>query len=284
MRTLLIGAPAAILLGCSCPLPPQTGTESCIDANGSACLGRTAAGQPVEAKPVSFKTDSAAAEIKPTITAKTEKPPPAHPRGRVHPTMKKPRAALKAAKAEPPASRIPLPPRSVQTGPQPANHAAADAGTTRADIADPLATGSAAANSRTRTIQEQLAAATVVAERMTVATMVAAPEPNTNNTDLLVALLMAGPEIKAVSDLTGKIVAIDDSYSASSGTVRTAIAAAGAAEVQLGEGHAKPIDRLIRGEVPAAVLTLVSPEAAQNFPDIAGFRIFRISLSPRSTP
>jgi hypothetical protein len=39
---------------------------------------------------------------------------------------------------------------------------------------------------------------------------------------------------------------------------------------------------LIDGEVPAAVLTLVSPEAAEAFPDIAGFRIFRIPLSPKA--
>ena len=32
----------------------------------------------------------------------------------------------------------------------------------------------------------------------------------------------------------------------------------------------------------AAVLTLVSPEAAEWFPEIPGFRVFRIPLSPRS--
>jgi hypothetical protein len=34
--------------------------------------------------------------------------------------------------------------------------------------------------------------------------------------------------------------------------------------------------------VPAAVVALVSTDAAQAFPDIAGFRIFRVPLSPRS--
>ena len=42
----------------------------------------------------------------------------------------------------------------------------------------------------------------------------------------------------------------------------------------------RQIDRLIRGEVPAAVLTLVSPEAAEWFPDIPGYKVFRIPLSP----
>jgi TRAP-type uncharacterized transport system substrate-binding protein len=140
---------------------------------------------------------------------------------------------------------------------------------------------------------------------MTVAA--AAPEPNAVNTDradrgetapprdtdmtasaaaidpdLLVALVMARPEMKSISDLANKNVAIDGEPSASNGSVRTAIVAAGAAEAQLSKGEAKAIDRLIAGEVPAAVLTLVSPEAAEAFPDIAGFMIFRIPLSPKA--
>jgi hypothetical protein len=182
--------------------------------------------------------------------------------------------------------------------------AAADSDTTRANTTESRATGGAVPSSTTRTIQEQVAAATAVAERMTVATMASAPEPNNkdrsdhsdpvlrgdaektapaqpNKTDLLVYLLMARPEIKSVSDLTSKIIAIDG-HSASNGDVRIAIAAAGAAEVQLSNSQTKAIDRVISGEVPAAVLTLVSPEAAEGFPNIAGFKIFRIPLSPDS--
>jgi ABC-type amino acid transport substrate-binding protein len=100
------------------------------------------------------------------------------------------------------------------------------------------------------------------------------------DTDHLVAVLMARPEIKSVSDLAGKSVAID--IRQSNGSVRTAIAAAGAAEVQLSEGQTTAINRVASGEVPAAVLALVSPEAAEAFPEIAGFRIFRVPLSPRA--
>jgi TRAP-type uncharacterized transport system substrate-binding protein len=183
--------------------------------------------------------------------------------------------------------RIPLAPRSLQARLEPA--------------------GNATAGSNTRTIQEQVAAATVVAERITVATAVPALEPKANDKDRsnqsetvlrgdaeksapaspnnanhLVALLIAHPEIRSVSDLTSKIIAIDDRHSASNGNVRTAIVAAGAAEVQLSDGQTKAINRLISGEVPAAVLALVSPEAAEGFPEVAGLRIFRIPLSPRS--
>jgi ABC-type nitrate/sulfonate/bicarbonate transport system substrate-binding protein len=152
-----------------------------------------------------------------------------------------------------------------------------------------------------------VAAATALAERVTAATAPPLPDTKTDNRDrsglpetlvhgnaeksgsasandkdLLVVVLMAHPDMKSVSDLTGKTIAIDDRYSASNGTVRTALVAAGASFVQLSEGQATAINRLVNGEVPAAVLVLVSAEAAEGFPEIPGFRIFRIPLSSRS--
>ncbi len=304
MRTLLIGALAATLAGCSsCPLPPQAGIRSCTDTNGFACFDRTAARQSNAPKPVSFKANSAPLEIKPAIAAKTEKPSSAHARDKAHLATKTEKPTTIAAKGEPPPSPIPLPPRSLQ----PATGAAADSDTTRANTAESRATDGAVPSPTTRTVQEQVAAATAVAERMTVAILTLAPEPNNkdrsdhsetvlrgdaektapaqpNKTDLLVYLLMARPEIKSVSDLTSKIIAIDDRYSASSSNIRTAIVAAGASEVQLSNSQTKAIDRVVSGEVPAAVLTLVSPEAAEGFPEIAGFKIFRIPLWPRYIP
>jgi hypothetical protein len=232
------------------------------------------ASQPIELKPASFKTESATTEFKSTIAAKTQKPSPARAPDRAH-------LAMKTTKST----------------------AAADTDTMRAGIVDSHPRGGAAANSNTRTIQEQVAASTAVAEQATAAKPVPAPEQKANNTDRsghaetvlrgdaektaaaspnntdhLVALLIARPEIKSVSDLTSKIVAIDDRHSASNDRVRTAIAAAGATEVQLSAGQTKAINRLISGEVPAAVLALVSAEAAEGFPEVAGFKIFRIPL------
>jgi hypothetical protein len=287
MRTLLIGALAATLVGCNCLVPPQAGME-CTDASRFACLDRIAASQPIEPEPALFKTESPPAEIKSTIVVKTETPSPAHARDRSHLAMKPAKPTMIAAKVEPPAPRIPLPP-------------------TRANIADSHPAAGAVATSNTSTIQEQVAVTTAAAEQMTAATPVPAPQQQANNkdrsvhvetalrgdaektapaspnnTDHLVALLIVRPEIKSVSDLTSKIIAIDDRHSASAGNVRTAIVAAGAAEVQLSDDQTKAINRLIRGEVPAAVLALVSPEVAARFPEIAGFKIFRIPLSPRS--
>jgi NMT1/THI5 like len=211
----------------------------------------------------------------------------------------KPRASARTAK-----QAVPMPPAKV-AGPQSAGNAAVASETARANVAASPPSGGEAAISAARTVQEQVAAATALAEHATIASAAPVPQPEasnaeisarteavqpsdteqtasapTSNTDNLVAVLMARPEIKSVSDLTGKDVAMADRQSASSASIRTAIAAAGAVEVQLNEGHAKTIDRLIAGEVPAAILTLVSPEAAEWFPDIAGYRIFRIPLSP----
>src|SRR6266699_129813 len=218
MRRLLIGALAATLVGCNCLLPPQASIESCTDANRFVCFDRTAASQPIEPEPASFKSESPPAEIKSTIAANT-------------------------AVAEQVTAATPVPAPE-----QKANN------TDRSGHAETVLRGDA----------EKTAAA------------------SPNNTDHLVALLIARPEIKSVSDLTSKIVAIDDRHSASNDRVRTAIAAAGATEVQLSGGQTKAINRLISGEVPAAVLALVSAEAAEGFPEVAGFKIFRIPLSPRS--
>jgi hypothetical protein len=156
-----------------------------------------------------------------------------------------------------------------------------------------------------RTIQEQVAAETALAEHVTAIIIGLTPEHKSsstgsfarskmiprsnaensalaspNSTDNLVVLLMARREIKSVSDLANQVIAIEDKQSASSGSILTAIATAGAAGVELSQSQNKAIDRLIKGEVPAAVLTLVSPEVAEMFPEIAGFNIFSVPLSP----
>lgn len=102
-----------------------------------------------------------------------------------------------------------------------------------------------------------------------------------DDADNLVALVLARPEINSLADLNNRSIAIEEKQSASSGRVSAAFMAAGAAEVQFSEGQRGAVDRLIGGEVPAAVLTLASPQAAEWFPDIAGFRTFKVPLKAR---
>ena len=302
MRTLLIGALAATLVGCSRQPPPQAATGSCTGTNGSARLERTA-GPPI--KLATFRINSAAMDTKSASARKPEKSSSAHARHGARLASKTAKSTRIAANAKPPASRVPLPHSSPKTRLQPAGNAVAtESKTARANIAEPHPTVGLT-NFSTRMIEAQVAAALALAERITVAT---APAPDikaknrdsssrpetlargdtekpesasANDTDILVALLMARPNIKSVPDLTGKTIAIDDRYSASNGSVRTAIVAAGAPEVQLSEGQATAINRLVNGEVPAAVLALVSADAAEGISEIAGFKIFHIPLSPR---
>jgi len=98
--------------------------------------------------------------------------------------------------------------------------------------------------------------------------------------DNLVALVLARPEINSLSDLNNKTIAITEKQSASSGRISAALMAAGAAEVRFSEVKASAIDRLISGEVPAAVV-LASREVASLFPEVEGFRTFRVPLKAR---
>jgi hypothetical protein len=282
LRTPLIIALAATLVGCSRQPPHQAAAESCTDKRGFACSNRTAADQPI--KLASFKTNRR------TIAATAEKPPPhrAHGRAPADLATKKAKPTVAAAKTEPPATGIPLPPLKTEFEPKSSATPAVDSGTTRLSVADPRSTVGPAPNSNSRTIQEQVAAATAVAERMTVVTATTArdgPDPIAgalpDDTEPLVALVIVRPEIPSVFFLTAKNVAIDDRYSASIADIRMSIVAADGPVVQLSAGHTAAIDRLVDGEVPAAVLALVSADAAEAFPEIKGFKIFHIPLSSR---
>jgi hypothetical protein len=45
MRTLIVGALAATLAGCSCNVTPLSGLEACTAADGFACLGKSSSAQ-----------------------------------------------------------------------------------------------------------------------------------------------------------------------------------------------------------------------------------------------
>jgi hypothetical protein len=98
--------------------------------------------------------------------------------------------------------------------------------------------------------------------------------------DPRVALVITKDGIHAISDLAGKSVAIDSDFSGSDAAIRTALVAAGAPEIQMSENREKAMDRLLRDEVPGAILGLVLRNGSDNIPEINGYRIFRVPLSP----
>jgi hypothetical protein len=293
---LFIGALAATLVGCSRQPPPQVATESCPATEGFTCLERTTG---PSVKLASFRNESTATVVKSASLRQAES---LSDRARHRPRLasKPAKPTTMAAKADPPASRVPLPSGPAKMRLQPTDTVTAtDSNATHVKITEPHLT-IGRADSNTRSIEAQVAAAIALAERTTVATAAEAPDIrandrdrslrnaektkslSANDMDLLVAILMARPDTKSVADLSSKTIAVDDRYSASNGGIRTAIVAAGAPEVQLSEGQTTAFNRLVNGEVPAAVLALVSADAATGFPEIAGFKIFHIPLSPRA--
>ena len=106
-----------------------------------------------------------------------------------------------------------------------------------------------------------------------------APPALPGDAERTVALLLVGPEITWLSQLAGKNIAIDEAVSASNDDARQWLAAMVNAE--LAAGRTKALDRLVKGEVSAAVLTLSYPEAAEWSSEIAGFKVFRIPLVKR---
>jgi hypothetical protein len=264
---------AATLVGCSRQPPHQAATESCTDGRQFACLHRTV-NQPIEL--ASLKTDPST-----ETRLKSEKPRSLRIYDKAaHFVAKRAKTAGIKAKAQPSATRVPLPPRLLRTQVEPKSSVAA---------ADPATTAQRTVglvpNSNSRTIQEQVAAATVVAERVTAAALASARDDveltegwSPNKTNPMVAIVMARPEIGSVADLAGKDVAIDERYFASSVDVWIGFVMAGARSVELSAGNTTAINRLVNGEVPAAVLTVVSADSAEGFPDIAGFKVFRVPL------
>jgi len=179
-----------------------------------------------------------------------------------HLATRKTRPSLITAKAEPSANRTLHPPPTASTQLEPKSGIAAGGSIGRPTVG--LAPIS---------IQEQVAAATTVAKRGTVAALAAA--------GVLVAIVMARPEIRSVSDLEGKDVAMDEEYSESRNDILVAFASKGAHPSQISAGHSTAIDQLLNEEVPAAVLALVSTDSAEGFPDIPGFKVFQVPI-PRS--
>ena len=96
----------------------------------------------------------------------------------------------------------------------------------------------------------------------------------------MVAILLVRPDIKTTSDLTNKIVAVDDTPAEYSiADLRKAIAAAGATEVQLVEDRKAALVRIIDGEVPAAVVSVMSSRAAEVWnAGLSGFNVLWIPL------
>jgi hypothetical protein len=137
-------------------------------------------------------------------------------------------------------------------------------------------------------LKQQIQAAVAVAEQLTLAAMESAhasdtsPSHDATSEDKvpLVALVLVHSDIGSPAALAGKDIAIDGRHLGTNREVRTALIAAGASDIQIRDRGSHIIDHLVERQVPAAILTLVSQDAADAFPNITGFKLFEIPLSP----
>ncbi|MGJ5016828.1 hypothetical protein ACQR1T_22495 [Bradyrhizobium oligotrophicum] len=274
MRALCLGALAVVstlaLAGCSHQVTPQV-ASSCVDLSGRPCVDGPVADQspqslepattihkPAVARRAALQRKHARAAKRrvksPIVTAKPAEKPTERP---VDKPIEKPLAA---------------PART----PRPGSPAPAD-GAPSPVIKTPAATTDTPSPAKVQN-DVMVAAVTVAAELAERMTALRVPEGPGESP--LVAVLLARPTVRGVGDLSGKVIAIDERYAKSNAKITAAMNAAGATEVLLLEGQATAITRLNNGEVSAAVVALVSPEAAEAFPKIAGFRLFSVVLKP----
>jgi hypothetical protein len=178
--------------------------------------------------------------------------------------------------------RIPLVDRPLMAGSAPADPAVSDTQSARIPLSLPSSEARAGvvdpgSVSIARKVREQMRVSTVIAEHvMTLRDAEKKALPSPNNGEPSVAIVVASPEIKSVSDLTGKIIAIDDKYLNSHARIQAAIVSAGATGSVLTAGESMAMDRLLSGRAQAAVLTLVYPET--GFSTIEGYSVFRVPL------
>jgi hypothetical protein len=101
MRTPLVCALAATVVGCSCYGSPQVSIDACT-ASGLACLDR------IEPEPAAFDAGLSAPKTRSKIAARTEKlkPPSAHARHKTDLAMTTTRSAPPTANVEPAAAKV----------------------------------------------------------------------------------------------------------------------------------------------------------------------------------
>ncbi len=103
MRSLIIGALAATLVGCSCYAPPHSGLEACNAADARGCLDRNSGirlGLWSEPEPSPVDAPATPAREKTAHAAKTVKPVSAHASGKTPHAEKAATSTADAAKVE----------------------------------------------------------------------------------------------------------------------------------------------------------------------------------------
>ncbi len=263
MRALNFGALAIIstlaLAGCSRPDMPQVAAP-CVDLSGRACANSPPDGQPTQLAPATAQHGGRSDAVhRATLRRKRAH---AAAKRRAHKVVAMPVARPKKLERPDP--------------PSPTGRVAAPVSATTPSQA-PTPTAPAEARPDPGKVQTEVTVAAQLAERMTALRVPAIGDGEAKPDDRLVAVLLTRPGTR-ISDLSGKVVAIDERYAKSNARITAAMSAAGASEVLILEGQATAITRLTNGEVAGAIVALASPEAAEACPKIAGFQVLQVAL------
>jgi hypothetical protein len=94
-----------------------------------------------------------------------------------------------------------------------------------------------------------------------------------------VLLILALPNVTRISDLNKKSIVIAGLDTISLKAVETALTAAGAGDARLTEGKIGDIERLVGGDVSAAVVDFVNPAKARSYPEMSGLHLLRLDVN-----
>lgn len=101
----------------------------------------------------------------------------------------------------------------------------------------------------------------------------------TTKADQAIAILLVREEINSVADLSNRKVAIDASQTSEVPDIKTAIAKAGAINVEVSEDTKFALGRVMDGEVPAGIITLATPEEAAQWTGVPGFKVLQLPIA-----
>ena len=94
-------------------------------------------------------------------------------------------------------------------------------------------------------------------------------------------ILLTAPSIKSLADLGDEPVVIAGTFAVTDAAMTAALSAAASKSVTLVGGSKKDVDRVLDGEVATAVVAVLSPDEAKDFPELSGLNVFRVPVSSR---
>jgi hypothetical protein len=95
MKAILVGTAVLSLVGCTCAMPPQLVTSSCVDENDVGCIDETTRTPPTEPALAVLRHQAVRKDAMTSVAIKTPKPSPQYP-SKTEPVANSPKVAISA--------------------------------------------------------------------------------------------------------------------------------------------------------------------------------------------